>query len=318
MNATADSLKDTTPVVTWTWQNGRGGMLSTQIFAGGQILQLRQHDVDDEVTPQELGVIPASQAAALATRCREALRTGASAMATGSQAGADDETYQLVLADDAQQETSRQISRRSLASDRAMETVRREVLAARKQVWRRWNIWTSAGARWFFLTAAVTMALGIYIVYDIKHDGQLQARSQTVTATVVERNGVPYKSESLTVKVNTDKHVPDVHIYKYLSHANWESAQVGSSVDLVYDAQSGQGWLAADLMRWQHDKNTIWVIPAFLLAMAFVGLAWLRRYQIGVYGNGEEYMILEDRVVTDDRNFMTSRRSNLLWFKMFI
>ncbi|MCW3055146.1 MAG: hypothetical protein JWN14_4316, partial [Chthonomonadales bacterium] len=172
--------------------------------------------------------------------------------------------------------------------------------------------------RWFFLTAAVTMALGIYIVYDIKHDGQLQARSQTVTATVLEHNGVPYKSESLTVKVNTDKHVPDVHIYKYLSHANWEAAPVGSSVDLVYDAQSGQGWLAADLMRWQHDKKTIWVIPGFLLAMAFVGLSWLRRYEIGVYGSGEEYMILEDRVVTDDRDFLTSRRSNLLWFKMFI
>ncbi|MCW3054002.1 MAG: hypothetical protein JWN14_3172, partial [Chthonomonadales bacterium] len=124
-NAATDSLKDTTPAVTWTWHDGRGGLLSTQIFGSGQILQLRQHDVDDEVMTQDLGVIPASQATAIAARCREALRSGDSSMATGSQAGADDETYQLVLTEDAQQETSRQVSRRSLASDRAMETIRR-------------------------------------------------------------------------------------------------------------------------------------------------------------------------------------------------
>ena len=47
------------------------------------------------------------------------------------------------------------------------------------------------------------------------------------------------------------------------------------------------------------------------------GLAWLRRYQIGVYGDGEEYMIHEDRVVTDDKDYSVSR-STLLWFKMFV
>lgn len=317
MNNAAESRKDTTPVVTWMWQNGQGGLLSTQIFADGQIVQQRQHDPDDEITTEDLGTIPAAQAAALAGRCREALQGGASTAVSTSQAEAEDETYQLILTESEHQETSRQVMRRSLAADRAMETIRREVLAARKQVRRRWNIWTSAGARWFFLTAAVTMALGIYIVYDIQHDGQLQARSQTVSATVLQRNGVPYKNESLDVKPNIDKIVPNVHIFKYLSHANWEAAQVGGNVDMVYDAKTGQGWLAADLMRWQHDKKTVWVIPGFLLTMAFLGLAWLRRYQIGRYGNGDEYMILEDRVVTDDRDSSISR-SNLLWFKMFV
>lgn len=314
---TQNSQTGSYPVVTWTWHDGKGGTLSTQISGGGQVRQVRQHDPGDIVAEQDLGVLPAEQADTLLAHCREALRTNPSNAATLSQADYNGESYQLVLSEGEHQIFSRQVPRAALNSDGALAAIRSEVLAARNKVWRRWNIWTSAGARWFFLTVAVTVALGIYIVTDIKHDNQLQSRAHTTTGTVVEQGGNSSKNEYLMVSLKDETTAPEVRIYKYLSHPNWEAAKVGSQVDVVYDAQSGQGWLNADLQRWQHDKKTIWMIPGFLLAVAFVGLAWLRRYQIGVASGGDEYMILEDRVVTDDKDHSVSR-STLLWFKMFV
>lgn len=311
MNNPATSVD---PFVAWTWHNGKGGLLRTQVFANGQIRQQRQHDPDDVVTEHDLGIIPAAQAATFLARCRAALSAAPAISMQTTPAG---ESYELTLAENENQEVSRQVARTALNSDATMETMRREILAARSQVFRRWNMWSSAGARWFYLTVAVTVALGVYIVTDMKHDDQLQARAQKVAGTVIEQGGTPFKSEFLRVKLDGPSAGSDVRISKYLSHPHWEAAKTGSKVDVLYDDQSKQAWLTSDLLRWQQDKKTIWMIPGFLLLMALVGLAWLRRYEIGAYGDGQEYMIHEDRVVTDDRDAAISR-SALLWFKMFV
>lgn len=310
------------PFAAWTWHDGNGGILSTQICSDGEIRQERKHAKDEQIAPQKLGAIPSAQAAALVARCREALCTQAASQAAPDGETHEGESYELVIAENENQKSSRQVARANLNCDTALLAIRREVLGARRQVVRRWNFWSSAGARWFYLMTAITLALGIYIARDMKHDGQLQARAQRASATVIERGGQPRKTEYLTVRLDgastqTTRASPEVKISKYLSHPNWEAATPGSKVDVLYDAQSHQAWLAADLLRWQKDKKTIWIIPGFLLLSAFGGWAYLRRFQIGVYGDGNEYMIHEDRVVTDDKDLAVSR-STLLWFKMFV
>jgi hypothetical protein len=309
-------MSDSFPVGAWTWHDGKGGIFSTQILSDGHIRQQRQHAKDTEAAFQNLGVISPAAAAALLARCREALTTSPSPEQTAPD-GKNGESYELVLAESETQKSSKQIARAALSSDGALQNIRREVLGARKKVARRWNIWRSAGARWFFLTTAVTLALIFVMGRDMKRDSELQARATHTTGTVIERGGTPLKSEFLKVKLPGAGVEPEVKISKYLSHPNWEAATPGSKVEVLYDADSGQAWLAADLLRWQHDKKLVWILPAFLLAAALIGLLWLRRYEIGVYGDGNEYMIREDRVVTDDKDMAVSR-STLLWFKMFV
>ena len=308
----SDSSEISFPVAAWTWHDGKGGLFSTQIFSNGQILQERKHGKDDESMPQKLGVLPTSDAEALLTRCREAVDAPSS-----TQAAPEGESYELVMADSVDQKSSRHVARQALDSDATLKAIRSEVLGARKKVSRRWNMWTSAGARWFYLMTAVTLALGLYIVFDMKHDNELQSRAHKTEGTVVDRGGEPYKSEFLMVRLDGESGAPELKIAKYLSHPNWEAARVGGKVDVLYDAPSNKAWLSADMLRWQRDKKTIWMIPGFFLLTAFIGWAWLRRYQIGVYGDGNEYMIHEDRVVTDDKDAAVSR-STLLWFKMFV
>lgn len=134
MNDIINGSPDSFPVGAWTWHDGKGGIFSTQVLSTGEVRQQRRHVKDEDSALQKLGALSPSEAAAFFARCRDALSTPAPATdQVAQQNHIEGESYELVLAENAGQKSSRRVARAALSSDVALQNIRGEVLGARKQ-----------------------------------------------------------------------------------------------------------------------------------------------------------------------------------------
>ena len=201
-----------------------------------------------------------------------------------------------------------------------MRTFRTEILAARAEAEGGRFRWRSLAGRLFWLLLAVSLGILWLIVRDWRDGNELDRHGERLSGIVIAREGDSGQDPRKFLRVRfTPRNGPEqvVRIERYLSAENWAAAPAGASVDLLHLSDRHETYLESDILRWQRDKKWIVLFPA---ALVFLGLAFLTfypRYRIGVHADGQEYLIVGDSVVSDDKDLPISRLtlnvSRLLW-----
>jgi len=305
---TASPQETVTPMLCWTWCHPRKGTLATVVKPDGEMQQGRQHPKDDEIFFAKLGRIPAMEASRLYDAARQLPLTGGvpQAFSTG-----EPECVEARLLDAAGERALR-VAVSDLPGQPALAEFRKAIIAARKTACGGFLAWNSIAGRMTFLFSFIVLMMCYWLIRDSRRVNQLEKTAQRMEATVTEHSGKNGFDPDKFIKVKFEPPGgvgAEAKIAAYLSAENWDAAKPGSTVRIWRDPATGEAWVENDLLRWQHDKKWVFILP---LGLALIGLAlctFLSRYRVGVHADGQEFLMQEDRVSGDDKDMAISRTS---------
>ena len=287
------------------WTHPRKGTLVTLLFPEGEVREMRVHQRDEATSQSEVGRIPAKSVAALQAAARLILTRPST-----FPSGATTEGFSLAIQTGASPLPERWVNVQTLAADPAMSAFRQQVLTARAQAEGGRFAWRSLAGRLFFLLLAVSLGICWLIVRDWRAGDRLERTAERVSGTVVQREGKSGFDQDKSIRVRlVPSHGPaqEAKIKQYLSAENWASASVGSTVQLLYLPSENQTFVASDILRWQHDKKWIPLFPLLLVLLGLSFLIFFPRYRVGAHSDGQEYLVVGDTVVGDDKDLPVSR-----------
>jgi hypothetical protein len=99
-----------------------------------------------------------------------------------------------------------------------------------------------------------------------------------------------------------------VRIADFLSAENFSAAAPGTEVRVLYEPTKKRAYLENDIER--YNKQESWIFPGplfFFIAAGGLLVLWVGRRSVGLYEDGQEYLIAGDRVKLDDKDLPVSR-----------
>lgn len=310
-------LRDQLPAgsLLWMWHHPQRGGLVTAVLPDGEVRELRSHPRDDSVSQGTVGRIDPERVTGLLAAARLVLQTPVVPATDPLPEG-----FSVALKGTEGALTERWVAATELSGDPGLRTLREQVLAVRAAAEGGRFRWRSLAGRLFWLLIAVSLGILWLILRDGQTGNELERHGERLSGQVIRREGKSGYDRDKFIEVRFSPQGGGevvTKIEQYLSAENWAAAVPGTSVALLHLPLRQQTYLESDIRRWQHDKHWIVLFPAALSLLGFAVLVCFPRYRVGVHSDGQEYLIVGDKVVSDDKDFPVSRLalnvSRLLW-----
>lgn len=311
----ADQL--TLGAIAWSWQHPHNGSLATVFYPDGSVTEVRLHRKEVQASVCKVGQIGPQRWAALRSASELVCQKGLRDVAQDSSAA--DEYFTALRITDRGQCEERTTPASELEQNTLLAEFRREVLAARDDAEGGRFRWRSLAGRLFWLCIPLAMALLFCWWIDSVSSVRLQREGQQEIATVVQRVGHDSYDEQKALVVqfaNRNNTIVKATIKEYLSAVQWEQGVPGHTIAILNHSQLGT-FVAEDIARFERTKAYFLLLPLGLLVLALVALLLFPRMRIGCHADGQEYVVMGDRVVSDDKDMPVSRLTisigRLLW-----
>lgn len=149
----------------------------------------------------------------------------------------------------------------------------------------------------------------------------LQKNGEHLEALVVSKQKLSSKSSGSPDNAvilsfqNSEGEQMEQQTHEYISEEEWESFSVKQQIDIIYDKDTEEVFVAQSLERFKNDK---WVLYAAAGVFFLIGCGcwfFLRKYKVKVDDSGNEWVEKDGKVYLDERKNKTAqviKRGNIL------
>lgn len=169
----------------------------------------------------------------------------------------------------------------------------------------------SLGFRLFSLFIFVAILFVCWTWQDEKQLASIEKNGEHYTATVIskEKTDNPQSSPDNAVTVsfrNNQGEIIDMQTHEYISEKEWQTFEKGKSIDVIYNRDANELFVAESLERFRGDKWVLYAAAGFFFLVGSGCWFFLRKYKVQVNEKGEEWVEKDGKVMLDERKNPTA------------
>jgi hypothetical protein len=142
---------------------------------------------------------------------------------------------------------------------------------------------------------------------DEKQLASIEKNGEHYTATILSKEKTdnsqssPDNSVFLSFK-NKNGEIIIMQAHEYISEKEWQTFEKGKSIDVTYDRDANELFVAESLKRFRGNKWVLYAAAGFFFLVGSGCWFFLRKYKVQVNEKGEEWVEKDGKIMLDERN----------------